>query len=379
MADLIVLQGNVGSNADNLPADVLQIGAALIAIGPQRGGVLTVPLSIEALAAAIKNFQIFHKFAIRDGKVDKSGNTIKKINQLLNPGAAPGPNIPRVRTGSLLPIKPPGTSDKVEATVWTPQEQSFFTDMVFQWTTASGKGRVFYFELDEDVVPNWFGILVPDGLTAFDNIHIFFHPTPGQVEGNPYKDAAYQAKTNWSGIFHYLSDSFASQFCAANTNQVLVMPLMTESTHETCGIFPKRWESIVGRILGQIQFGDPSAAAIGISSVVVSSFSSGISYSAAFRSGAGLGGRLRGIIDLDGMYSTYRAKSIALPPRAVRVWQAYPGGSIASLAARNTFPVHLPRWRGGGPYKNAHLTGGQLHGAIPQQMMLIASRRAVTS
>jgi hypothetical protein len=154
------------------------------------------------------------------------------------------------------------------------------------------------------------------------------------------------------------------------------MPLMTQGAASSCGIFPQRWESIVGEILGQIASSPP----VTISSLVVSSFSSGISYSSAFRSGAKLGNKLRGIIDFDGIISSYKAQSLALPPRAVRIWQGgAQGDSIPFLAGQNISPAHLARWQGGGPYKGRSLTTLQIHSLIPQMMMAVASRRAITN
>jgi hypothetical protein len=34
--------------------------------------------------------------------------------------------------------------------------------------------------LGQAVVPKWFGVLVPEGVSSFDNIHLFFHPTLAQ-------------------------------------------------------------------------------------------------------------------------------------------------------------------------------------------------------
>src|SRR5690242_17656497 len=85
----VVLGGSVGRNAKNLPADVAKIGAALVAIGPDRGGIYAVPLSNEGLAEAIKLFQDFHHLSSRDGRVDPGGGTLKKINSVLFPHLYP--------------------------------------------------------------------------------------------------------------------------------------------------------------------------------------------------------------------------------------------------------------------------------------------------
>ncbi|MBV9197287.1 MAG: hypothetical protein JO168_24390 [Solirubrobacterales bacterium] len=36
------------------------------------------------------------------------------------------------------------------------------------------------FQIADAVVPNWFGVAVPPGITDFTNVNLFFHPTPAQ-------------------------------------------------------------------------------------------------------------------------------------------------------------------------------------------------------
>jgi hypothetical protein len=256
------------------------------------------------------------------------------------------------------------------------------SESVFKWTGVTGKGKISYFELDDNVVPRWFGVLVPDGVSSFDKAHIFFHPTPSQAG---YNDAQYHGLGNWSNIFHYLSDRMGSQFCGAGTGRVMVMPLMTQGAAEGSGILPQRWEAIIGRIFGMLKSGDMSESAppASISSVVVSSFSSGITYSHHFRSKANLGERLVGVIDFDGGISTYGhlSASIRQPAgRVVRMQQMpAPQQMLGMLAAHNTFPLAKSRW--GGPYTNLFSKDErqallQIHGTIPQTMMFVAAQRA---
>jgi hypothetical protein len=374
MAELISIGKSVGAGGSNQPLDVGKIGAALVAIGPDRGGIYAVPLSIGGLAEAIRMFQEFQKLPARDGRVDPGGKTLKKINEILNPGAFPIPPMPprpNTQTGEIRNM--PEMSTSINKVVWSPIESSLISEMAFKWNGVSGSGNIFYFELDEDVVPNWFGVLVPTGVISFDHVHIFFHPTPAQAG---YIDANYKSKAGWKGVFHYMTDDMAVQFCAAQTGQVLVMPLMTQSAAGTCGIFPERWESIVGQMLGQIAGGiSGSSSPQAISSVVVSSFSSGITYSAAFRNRANLDGKLRGVIDFDGIISSYRDKSRALSASAVRMWQT--GAAAQTLtpsAAQNLFPLPHPRWKGSPYILNGNVVL-QIHAVIPQSMMFVAAGR----
>jgi peptidoglycan hydrolase-like protein with peptidoglycan-binding domain len=376
MANLIKINKSVGDRGSNDLLDVGIIGAALTAVGPGRGGVFAPPLSIGGLAEAIRSFQTFQKLPARDGRVDPNGSTIKRINEILNPGLNPPFPVPTLpgNTGTIRPLTPDSNmATVINKTVWAPLENSLRTEWVFRWGGVMGKGKVHYFELDENVAPNWFAVLVPDGVTSFEKIHIFFHPTPGQVKTangvQVFPDANYQTKKGWSGIFHYMSDDFAVQFCAANSGRVLIMPVLNQASAGSCGILPARWESLISQMLTQI-----ASKPVVISSVVVSSFSSGITYSAAFRSKANLGGKLHRIIDLDGIFSTYKHFSQALPGTAIRMWQtdATPQ-NFQKFGFQNIFPLSsISRWEGG-PYKGLLKDNKQIHGTIPQTMMHFAA------
>lgn len=380
MGEIITINKSVGANAANLAPDVAKIGAALIAVGPTRGGVLAIPLSIGALGEAIKNFQNFHQLPVRDGKVDPTGRTLKKINEILNGGLPPLPNI---RTGTVKHLSDmmQGMNRSADA----PIEASLTSDWIIKWGTVGNGGVVHFFELDEDVVPNWFGVLVPNGVKTFENIHLFFHPTPSnrQIDDRDYKTAG---KGRFTEILHYLTDDMAIQFCAAQTGQILIMPLMTQGAADTCGILPQRWESIFIKILGQLASLEmyQVSAPTSISSLVVSSFSNGITYSSAFRGKASLGTKLRGIIDFDGIISQSSSKSLALPPTALRFWQSgFVGKNLFALSAANSFPLPLERWQ---EYPNKAIFKGDfryimymIHGTIPQTMMHFAARRTAVS
>jgi hypothetical protein len=112
--------------------------------------------------------------------------------------------------------------------------------------------------------PNWFGVAVPDGITDFTNVVIYFHPTPGQAG---YFDADYASKTNggspthsdWKDLLGYV-DRLASQLAGAvkdtqaTPNQIVIVPIMRNSNRDggtaaTAGILPRQWYYIVNDIL----------------------------------------------------------------------------------------------------------------------------------
>jgi hypothetical protein len=114
------------------------------------------------------------------------------------------------------------------------------------------------------VVPNWFGVAVPDGITDFRNIIIYFHPSPGQAG---YQQADYQSKTgnlkppppnngtNWKELYAYI-DRLGNQLAGAALieekakNQILIFPFMRD--FRQVGILPKWWYHIVRDIIDDI-------------------------------------------------------------------------------------------------------------------------------
>jgi hypothetical protein len=112
--------------------------------------------------------------------------------------------------------------------------------------------------------PNWFGVAVPDGITDFTNVVIYFHPTPGQAG---YGDGDYALKnnggvpgrTNWKELLGYV-DRLGSQLAGAVKsamairNQVVIVPLMRNSNvvngaSAPAGILPRQWYYIVNDIV----------------------------------------------------------------------------------------------------------------------------------
>jgi hypothetical protein len=361
----IEISESVGRGGRNLPGDVVTIGGALVAVGPQRGGLFAPPLTVQGLGEAIKHFQAVQTLPARDGRVDRGGGTLRRLNELLNGGLQPPapPSPPGTGLVTPLALDLPG---RVSSAAYTPNPVSFRNDLAFRWDSTSGSGTIRYFALNEDVVPNWFGVVVPEGLGTFEHVHLFFHPTPAQAG---YKDATYKTKEGWTGLFHYMTDLMSAQFCAAQSGQVLIMPLLTQSAASTCGILPARWEPLFAQILSQLGGGPKS-----VSSLVVSSFSAGITYSAAFRRSANLGGKLRGIIDFDGLYSSYRSYSSQLPHTALRFWQTpVAAGGVSGAAAANLFPLPAARWSSPFDLARPEGAGGARHGYIPHTMMHFAA------
>ena len=114
--------------------------------------------------------------------------------------------------------------------------------------------------------PNWFGVAVPDGITDFTNVVIYFHPTPEQAN---YFDPDYASKTNggilthanWKELLGYV-DRLGTQLAGAvkksgaTPNQIVIVPLMRNdnvgggsAVRGNAGILPGQWFHIVNDIL----------------------------------------------------------------------------------------------------------------------------------
>ncbi len=257
-------------------------------------------------------------------------------------------------------------------------------------TSVPGTGRLAFlssnvhvttklYGITQQVVPNWFGVAIPEGLTDFSHPNIFFHPSPGQAG---YRDADYPTKSGmWPQLFYYMQvlgfqvDGAIKNF-AAPANQVVIMPFLTSAATST-GIFPANWFGIVTDILTDARnsMGVGGSGPVEIADVVVSSFSVGYVYSANFRhAAAGLEPLLTEVWDFDG-YPKSESSSLVST------------GSVSAIkydqgAEPGCFHVPLSRWADyPNPVPNpdvdwpAPQNGGDVHQAIAHMLFLDAASR----
>ncbi len=196
------------------------------------------------------------------------------------------------------------------------------------------------FSIADNVVPNWFGVAVPRGISDFTRPHLFFHPTPGQAG---YVDGDYPTKFGkWPELFYYM-ERLGYQLDGARRNQVLIMPFMTEARKDA-GVLVTDWQDIFTQILTQVRaIYDPSdSSPLSINQLVVSSFSAGMIYSDSFRRhGAGVDSVLAEVWDFDGRFSTYHWITEALHSTAQVQVIKYDQLFSADTGA---FHLPLPRW-----------------------------------
>jgi hypothetical protein len=214
------------------------------------------------------------------------------------------------------------------------------------------------FEIDAPVVPNWFGVAVPSGITSFTDPVLYFHPTPAQAG---YVDADYATKTGkWPELFHYM-DKLGWQVDPAQKDRVVVMPFLTQAATAATGILPGAWQSILTQILTGVRasMNADDGSPLTMSSLAVASYSAGIVYSDTFRRRAtGLDPLLREIWDFDGSFSTNAALSAKL--RSSATTQVIQYDQRAGPAGASIH-VPVPRWSA---FPAGVTTGAEVHWLI---------------
>ena len=181
------------------------------------------------------------------------------------------------------------------------------------------------YTLDQNVVPNWFGVAIADGCTDFTRPTIYFHPNPQPAGyehgggnsiyfGKSDPDALgltplqSEQRRKWHQLFEYV-DRLAAQLAGAvalgaNPNQILILPFMPASAIGDAGKLPQHWHPIVTDILGDVrQAMTGVGGALTVTDVVVAGYSFGYQWSKTFRNLANqalIGPLLKQVWDFDG-------------------------------------------------------------------------------
>jgi hypothetical protein len=262
-----------------------------------------------------------------------------------------------------------GTGDQHDPTFATVVPASVPGSGQLMFVGADVRVTTMLYQLNSNVVvPNWFGVAVPDGIQDFTRPNIFFHPTPGQAG---YVDADYPTKAGlWPNLFYYM-ERLGKQMAGAARDQIVIMPFLTNAATNT-GILPQIWHDTFTDILTQVRAaqGADDGSALTISQVVVSSFSAGIIYSHFFRALAtDLAPLLAEIWDFDGGISSYATYSAALETDSHTVIQY----DSSSPQYTRSFHVPWPRWAGFYNKNAVPKTASQVHPLIRDFMFLHAA------
>jgi hypothetical protein len=115
--------------------------------------------------------------------------------------------------------------------------------------SAGGK---FYAKLYEipDVMPRYYGVAFPFGITDIGTVNIFFHPSTAYARMSPQDYVGLGGA--WSPLFRYVQ-YFGVQLAAAAANMVWVMPMIDSDVRPDIGILKSRFVDIVSTILVEVQ------------------------------------------------------------------------------------------------------------------------------
>jgi hypothetical protein len=252
------------------------------------------------------------------------------------------------------------------------QQLSFFTADVHVTTKL--------FQISQNVIPNWYGVAIPDNVSDFSKPNIFFHPIPGQ---DGYVDADYPTKSGkWPQLFYYMEllgyelDGAIGQF-GAPSDQIIIMPFLTSSATDT-SIFAPNWFGIVTDILTDISRMAGQTGTVDISEVVVSSFSVGYVYSENFRWKApGITPLLKQIWDFDGYPKIDSSKLLSTASCAAIKYDQLnePGCIHVPLSRWAGYPKNPPNPADTDPPVN----GNDVHRCIRNFLFLDAATKRNTS
>jgi hypothetical protein len=197
------------------------------------------------------------------------------------------------------------------------------------------KVTVMSFEIHENVEPNWFGVAFRQGISSYNAVNIFFHPSPG---GAGMQDTDYHSRGgNWPLLFRY-AEMLGSQLSIAENDQIIIIPFFSNSSYMTTGIFAHNWYDIVCDIATVVFNENSLEGPILVSDVVLSDFSRGRQIMHTFRARApDLRSHLREIWDFDGVGGD----------------RPYSLGGVRGIlydqhTSRDAFAFHVPpsRWLG---------------------------------
>jgi hypothetical protein len=193
--------------------------------------------------------------------------------------------------------------------------------------------REFLFEMRKDGGIYWVGVAVPDGVSDFTKVHVFFHPTVvngGQVHA---ADGDYQTFTGgWSRSLQRYVAMQGGQLAGARL-MPLIVPFMTMAATTGKGpsyMFATRPVETLNAIMSavsQAATGKPDPVAT--AAVAVSSFSSGIGAMELFISAFGASGLIVETTDFDGPFIKTRKQAVTAAPGAngrVFTQRGLPGG-----------------------------------------------------
>lgn len=250
------------------------------------------------------------------------------------------------------------------------------TDPLFP-VKLGGKFYAQLFEIDDGTPastvggPRYFGVGFRHGITDISTVNIFGHPSPGNANMD---DKDYVGlNRSWNALYRYIQ-YFGVQLAAGQTNMVLVMPMFSNATYASLGIFKTRWQDIINAILVEVQkvaWPDKPGQTLprnqdAMKHIILSDFSRGRAVMNAMRAAdMGMSPYIREIWDFDGKGGP--------PPIAPKGGQAIVFDQEYGGGGHNFFHVPLVRWTKIPGYIIWRTRKDGIHGEIPQRLAYTAA------
>ena len=320
----------------NAVADQLLIIGLLSLLRPEDGGqrgVWTPPPGPgpagncpTKLADAIRAFQnrLVQRSELRsaDGVVDPGGTTLRKLDELVAAGLLIGPSGVDPTRIRLRQTNPSSMTDLHDVT------QQVISPLTvrgqLQEIPQTGSMREFLFEMRKDGAVYWVGAAVPQGTTDFTKVQVFFHPTVVQHKTVHATEGDYPLfRGGWSTKLKRYVARQGGQIAGARQT-ALIVPFMTMAAFTgkaPAYMFGTRAKETLDAIMTAVRDastpGAPSANAVLLSRMGVTSFSSGIGAMRLFIKTFGNSGLIVETTDFDSPFIIAEPKIITTSPGAL--------------------------------------------------------------
>jgi hypothetical protein len=204
--------------------------------------------------------------------------------------------------------------------------------------------REFLFQIRKDGQVYWVGAAVPDGISDFSKVQVFFHPTVKNGKLVHAREGDYPTFTGgWSGSIQRYVEMQGGQLAGARQTPLLVpfMTMASLSGSAPAYMFATRSMETLSAILSAVRVAATGqSGSVAPAQIAVSSFSSGIGAMKLFIKTFGPSGLIVETTDFDGPFIKGSPRIITSSPGAV-------GRVFSQIAPARPTPgwTTFPAWK----------------------------------
>jgi hypothetical protein len=253
---------------------------------------------IQEVTAQIVTFQTVNNLAVIDGVIDRSGNTIRLMNQL----AADPPPQPSGGSAATVVDPPGGFSESAAGAQMVVVDVNSMAGLrPLRSANASATYTRHLVRVDNSSI-KWFGVVVPLSSTGMNSVvHLNFTPTP--IQGH-YYDSNYESFAGWAQLWEDYTELMGGQMAACGVDQIMVIPIYRTSQAKNLGNFLSNWKDVVSSVVTAVlNYLDPLQLrdTFTVGHIVSSSFSNGfVAHQQFYGQAAGAAAATDVLFDLDG-------------------------------------------------------------------------------